>query len=150
MFGSRKALLKQTSYTSGKGGYNATSFASGVTLQDNTAVNGDRVQVFGSTACFTPDCQTPVLMGEAAVQTALLAATRDREAAQAALAEAKTRQDETAEVTCWLSCQRACSSCPGNCQNTNSSPVAFVNAPSAAAGAMLVHERASAAAEGEE
>lgn len=147
MFGSRKALLKQTSYTNGKGGYNATSFASGVTLQDHAAVNGDRVQVFGSTACFTPDCQTPVLMGEAAVQTALLAATTDREAAQAALAEAKTRQDETAEVTCWLSCQKACSSCP---QHTNSSLLAFVNALSAAAGAMLVHERASAAAEGEE
>lgn len=32
------------------------------------------------------------------LQAALLAATKDRESAQAALAEAKTRQEETAEV----------------------------------------------------
>ena len=32
------------------------------------------------------------------MQAALIAATKDRESAQAALAEAKTRQDETAEV----------------------------------------------------
>ena len=32
------------------------------------------------------------------LQAALIAATKDRESAQAALAEAKTRQDETAEV----------------------------------------------------
>lgn len=87
-------------------------------------------------------------MGEAAVQIALLAATRDREAAQAALAEAKTRQDETAEVTCspvegMLLMLRQLSTY----QNI---PIVSVNAPGAVAGAKLVHERASAAAEGEE
>lgn len=40
--------------------------------------------------------------GTSPMQMALLAATRDREAAQAALTEAKTRQDETAEVSATL------------------------------------------------
>ncbi|DBB01920.1 hypothetical protein WJX77_010809 [Trebouxia sp. C0004] len=76
MFGSRKALLKQSSYTA-RGESVPGPYTLGTRPQDGTPGNGDRVQA------------------------ALLAASTDREAAQAALAEAKMRQDETAEELSW-------------------------------------------------
>ncbi|KAL0044678.1 hypothetical protein WJX82_005253 [Trebouxia sp. C0006] len=76
MFGSRKALLKQSSYTA-RGESVPGPYTLGTRPQDGMPGNGDRVQA------------------------ALLAASTDREAAQAALAEAKMRQDETAEELSW-------------------------------------------------
>ena len=89
-----------------------------------------------------------------AVQVALLAATRDREAAQVALAEAKTRQEETTEVQdtfpvlhTLFDLEQLLAHCytPGqHCK------LVIQNRHYASAGAELVHERASSAAEGEE
>lgn len=89
-----------------------------------------------------------------AMQMALLAATRDREAAQVALAEAKTRQDETAEVLATFAVRRtlfalmqlsAYQRLSGRFWN-----FLIRTCYHNSAGAKLVHERASSAAEGEE
>ena len=99
MFGSRKALLKQTSHTNGRGGFNANVFSPGATPQDTAPSTGDRVQVgWQQDLVDRSMLDTVHVICIHTVQMALLAATRDRETAQIALAEAKTRQDETTEV----------------------------------------------------
>lgn len=88
------------------------------------------------------------------MQVALLAATRDREAAQLALAEAKTRQEETTEVLdtfpvmhIFCAIKQLLVHCYIPDQHRK---LVFQNWHYASAGAELVHERASSAAEGEE
>ena len=60
-------------------------------------------RLIDSHACTAELCRYTVMpmptMGVCITQAALIAASRDRETAQAALAEAKTRQDETTEVS---------------------------------------------------
>lgn len=106
MFGSRKALLKQSSYIA-RGESVPGLYTLGTRPQDAMPGNGDRVQVSPhlqpSLSCSKSECRRPDLHftcfpERLATQAALLAASTDREAAQAALAEAKMRQDETAEV----------------------------------------------------
>ena len=88
-------------------------------------------------------------------QAALLAASRDREAAQAALAEAKTRQDETTEVAATSLGIAVFLLKP---RDSRVFPQCFDDAPLVnhghwtgfAAGVELVHERASPAAERKE
>ena len=110
MFGSRKALLKQTSYNNGRGGFNANVFPPGAAPQDTAPANGDRVQVSWQQGLLDRrvlDTTRVICIHD--MQMALLAATRDREAAQVALAEAKTRQDETTEVTATFAVKRTIS-----------------------------------------
>lgn len=156
MFGSRKALLKQTSYTNFRSVSNANVFPSGATPQDVATVTGDRVQVCDEQGVLLDRrlLDTKHLICTHAVQVALLAATRDREAAQVALAEAKTRQEETTEVLDTLSVMHTlfaleqllvhCYILGQHCK------LVFQNWDYASAGAELVHERAGSAAEGEE
>ena len=155
MFGSRKALLKQKSYTNGRGGFNANDFPPGATPQDVAPAAGDRVQVYSQQSL--PDrcvLDTMHVICTHAMQMALLAATRDRETAQVALAEAKTRQDETTEVLATFAV-RSTRLALMQLSSYQRIPGGFWNFLvrtwyHTSAGAELVHERASSAAEGEE
>ena len=102
MFGTRKTLAKPPAYNGTRG--LPRSHSHNVTRSPDAAFGllpgDDRVQVrcsFASEACSSKG------MGSKSdvklLQAALLAANKDREAAQLALAEAKVRQEETTEVS---------------------------------------------------
>lgn len=106
MFGTRRTPAKQPVYDGSRsvpcqhshlGSFRSPDAGTGRLSDD------DRVQV--SYYCLATHCvQAPVLFPQRkaspilALQQALLAANRDREASQTALTEAKVRQEETAEV----------------------------------------------------
>lgn len=56
MFGSRKALLKQSSYTGARGDFSPASCGVAVRPQDASVASGDRVQVSAP-----PDALSPVV-----------------------------------------------------------------------------------------